>query len=133
MLSPEYAAGFFDGEGCLNIECCKANGNFQIRASISNTHLGIIELLQQQFGGSISGPIQRGGNTKPFWSWKVMGMKLTSFLEYIKPFVIVKREHLVVGLNMRITLEAYGKMSPERYALQKALKEEMHVLNKRGK
>lgn len=132
MLSNKYVAGLFDADGCLNVDYNKQNGHYNVRATFSMVHLGILELLKTQFGGNIQGPVRRGNNSKPFWIWRLTGPNLTAFLECVKPFVEIKKEQVRVASAMRTSLEAYGEMTFERLELRKALKEEMHDLNKRG-
>ena len=48
-LTIEYMAGFFDGEGCVELSPKK----IQDRISVVNTNKTILEYIQETFGGSI--------------------------------------------------------------------------------
>ncbi len=51
MISAEYAAGFMDGEGCINVSSCR-NSTY-IRVLIVNTNREVLEMFQQRWGGDI--------------------------------------------------------------------------------
>ena len=54
MLSDEYAAGFFDGEGCIHIAMGRS-GIAQIRLEVSQKVTYMLELFQEKYGGKLSG------------------------------------------------------------------------------
>lgn len=64
-----WAAGLFEGEGCLTIR-----GPWKSAAlSLSSTDLDVLERFREVVGeGSIIGPDVRGSN-KPIWRWHVQG------------------------------------------------------------
>jgi intein-encoded DNA endonuclease-like protein len=51
-MTPEYAAGFFDGEGCVN--CSSSRNNSFIRILVVNTNLEILQRFQAVWGGDIN-------------------------------------------------------------------------------
>ncbi len=133
MVSIElaYFAGFFDGEGCINIWNVRNTNSYQVRATISSTNKEIMEKFQVAFGGSVSTIVSLQENHKPFWIWKINGRDVTIFLKAIKPYSLLKTEQILVGLELRQMIED-KKLTDEDVLIKKELKTKMHKLNKRG-
>lgn len=86
-----YAAGFFDGEGCV---CIGKNGSIQLR--IINTNLPTLEMFQHLFGGSIGNRAQKVN--KKQYSWSIYGAEAVNFANLILEFSIEKRDQ-IIALN----------------------------------
>lgn len=112
MLSLEYIAGFFDGEGCVDIRYCVTHkgryNKFELRCTISQVYRKPLDMIQQVFGGSIS---PRRNQTIHYYV--VTGRQANAFLEAIRPFLIVKADEADVAL--------------EFYKLVQISKSNMHV------
>jgi hypothetical protein len=78
-----YAAGFFDGEGCISIT---KNGAVDVR--ISNTAKNVLVTLHSYFGGSITNRTQKVNKAQYVYS--LYGETAINFLSLIKPFMIDK-------------------------------------------
>jgi len=78
-----YAAGFFDGEGCIMIA---KNGAVDVR--ITNTALNVLQKLQSVFGGNIGNRTQRVN--KKQYSYCFYGDNAIEFIKKIKPFLVEK-------------------------------------------
>lgn len=78
-----YAAGFFDGEGCISIS---KNGAIDVR--ITNTAKNVLLTLQNNFGGSIADRSQKVNKTQ--YSYSFYGEDAIKFLKLIKPYCIEK-------------------------------------------
>ena len=112
MISDEYAAGFFDGEGCVTA-CIITSVGVKRRPSptivvcISNTNRAILELHKEKWGGSL---YERGGKSKqkvmegkwqPLFQWKLGARQAVPFLKAILPYVFIKKD--VVEAAIRYT------------------------------
>ncbi len=95
MLTPEYVAGFIDGEGCIRIARHKRKGKdyYYGEILVSNTNLEILEKLKAQFGGSVTnhGKEDPEFNRKQSWAWHIGEGHTRAFLEDIKFLLVVKR------------------------------------------
>jgi hypothetical protein len=126
-----YLTGLFDGEGCVSImPRPKHNGGFHgfdyaINARIANTNIEMLYWIQSKVGGAIYTHWAKG-NRKPSWVWHLGGKAAKSFLELIEPFVIVKRQQIMLGLQF---LSMGRKSAPSERA---ALWQQMKRLNFRG-
>lgn len=78
-----YAAGFFDGEGCISIA---KNGAIDIR--ITNTSKAVLVKLQSIFGGNIGDRTQKVN--KQQYAYCLYGEAAIEFISIIKPYLIEK-------------------------------------------
>ena len=94
--TPEYTAGLFDGEGCVRVQKHKArkpthSPYYELRVTISNTNVEILNQLVQEFGGSIQVANVARENRKAVHYWYAAGRTAQAFLARIAPFVFIKR------------------------------------------
>jgi hypothetical protein len=134
MLSLEYVAGFFDGEGSIGMyrnkgsKCSRYKSGYKspcwIRSvHITNSYLPVLEQLQQQFGGSLhivkhqTEPKVTGN--KDTWNWG-FGAKqdILAFLLLIRPFLIEKAEQADLMIQ-----ECRGAPREESVSIAQKLKE----------
>jgi hypothetical protein len=78
-----YAAGFFDGEGCITIS---KNGAVDVR--VVNTSKKVLLKLQSIFGGSITNRTQKINKTQ--YAYSFYGENAIEFIKLIKPYLIDK-------------------------------------------
>lgn len=97
-MSPEYLAGFFDGEGTFYIGKQIKNGKEYPHATIMLSQSGeeglkLLESIQKEYGGNIYQHLKPGQHKatkaayKLYWN-RVEGIKLIIKLE---PFLILKK------------------------------------------
>lgn len=95
MISPEYSAGFFDGEGTVYAATrnspSRKRPSATILVCISNTNLASLEAHKEKWGGSIYGKKRREGH-QPIYQWVLCTKKSYDFLKSILPFLIIKKE-----------------------------------------
>lgn len=101
MISIEYAAGFFDGEGSV-YAATRANKNnrYSLRAptilvTITQVKRPVLEVLKKRWGGSIW-TRATNGRQQECHQWVLCARMASSFLREIYPHLIVKKD--VVGL-----------------------------------
>jgi len=151
MISVEYLAGFFDGEGCVNLTVVGQAKTTQLRVSIVNTDLLILNAIHAQYGGRVYARESREG-WKMFRAIEWRGEAAYEFLQKIKPFVILKLPQIKLAeahyefCNRPRSERCEKKLVVLRNGTQKhidvlklevrqeglQLKERLHVLNKRG-
>jgi len=87
-----YIAGLFDGEGCIQVVKNK-KGAYHFRASISNSHYGVLEWLKRTTGIGGIYKLKGAGKNKQQYEWIVSGRNIVAdFLEILCPILLVKRE-----------------------------------------
>ncbi len=105
MLSNEYAAGLVDGEGCISISKSKRKGyknyQFYLKVVITNTNKDILNLFQEQFGGSVLNRSHGKKHWTPAYNWQLTCRQAESFLKLILPFLYIKKEEAKVALQFQ--------------------------------
>lgn len=98
-LTPQYLAGFFDGEGSVMIKSCDSR-LIRLCVNLTNTDLRILALIGMRFPGGgpyeMNSPKTRKQCYQLCWS----GKSARPILEFIKDHVIIKRERVLLGLRM---------------------------------
>lgn len=105
MLSKEYLAGFFDGEGCISIQL-RSNGA-SLTVSIAQKNVDILLLICQQYP---EGKVEQGSFKSQCNYFKLYGKTSKRFLEDIKDIVVCKK------IQVRLALEFMDLLKkPSRY------------------
>ena len=152
IISTQYAAGFFDGEGCINITVRGPSRQVCLRVMLVNTDAPILRFFQIQFGGRLAKPRMNGDGWKEFRQLNWSGHAAAAFIREIEPYLILKKPQAQLALEFwdfmqlpkssRCELRDYpSKLMPyqrlwyrtdETLAKELDYKQRMHWLNKRG-
>jgi hypothetical protein len=98
MLSPQYIAGFFDGEGSIGIYPNSRGTYFlrtQLTQNVSFSSRFLLTNLKSSFSGNLS--IQRTTHGEKF-NWQLNADLAANFLTEIAPFLIMKRDQAELAL-----------------------------------
>ena len=122
MITKEYIAGFFDGEGSIGIydrkgRYCQVCARIQLTQNKTKESLYIIKYLKSQYGGNISKQKSLSGKTKYNWQLNPRGVK--KFLKDITPYLILKKTQALVTLywlKNRPKLKRDGKGHTIKYS-----------------
>jgi intein/homing endonuclease len=110
QLKLEYIAGFFDGEGCIVIQKIIDTDTRKkrcpsLRVIITNTNLLILKQIEKYFYSlGIEGKItikRRNPSDirKPCYQWVLWCNRAFNFLKIIHPYLIVKKEQALLGME----------------------------------
>ena len=136
-LSWKYIAGFVDGEGCIDIQASK--GNYivpRLRIALAKEGKDVLDLLQNNFGGSLILRKSTNPNWSDAYSWEITGYKrVATFLRNIKNHLIIKKEQARFILWCESNLK--GKLLTQevrKSAIQemKAMKRDPHRLSEKA-
>jgi hypothetical protein len=108
LLSKEYIAGFFDGEGCIRIHVIKssrARPQYQLEASISQKRREVLDLVSAQYGGVVRK--ERQGKYICY-RLTLSGLASEKLLRDILPYMVVKKKEAETALEYRETAVGYG-------------------------
>jgi hypothetical protein len=98
-LTDEWAAGFFDGEGCVYI----LNG--QIRVTVTQVDPRPLRALQAKYGGHIYlDKKPKAAGYRRVFRWNATPGPAKKFLASIRPFLVVKGEEADVAIAYQLTL-----------------------------
>jgi hypothetical protein len=132
MISDEYAAGFFDGDGCIHISRANAAGrahpSYALNAAISGYCEDVMRAFQERWGGAVNSHIVRD-RRKPVWQWSVQGMVAKKFISTVEPYLIEKRAQAKRAADYPIT-EGRTVVTPEVRAFRDQLYHELRELKR---
>ena len=102
-----WAAGFFDGEGCVLVEQskearCKHGVRTSLHATVTQTSLPCLHKYVDVFGGNIvtnEHVTPNGRRWSVQYRWSVRNEKAVNFLTAIQPYSVVKAEQIAVALR----------------------------------
>ena len=108
-----WAAGFFDGEGCVMVELskekrCLHGFRTSLHTTVTQTSLPCLELFLHRFGGAITTSENRTPNGRRWavqYRWIVRNEQALIFLQAILPYTVVKKEQVVVALSYPLLTE----------------------------
>jgi hypothetical protein len=131
MISAQYAAGFFDGEGCINASVCRTSSF--IRTLVVNTNLEILEEFQQRWGGDINLNKKGKEHWKQAYTWRLSYAAALQFLKDIYPYLVVKKQQAEAAFIFFESSPGKGKQHTEesRIAAETAI-QRIKQLNKKG-
>jgi len=129
-MDERYAAGLFDGEGCIRISrFAKPNSvyvRYNIDASIGMTYRSVIELFHKEFGGLLyHKPFNPNYPTnRPQWTVTFGSQAAATFIRRLRPHLIVKAEEADVALQLQHHIDSNpyipagrGRLNPNRDAI----------------
>jgi len=130
-----YAAGYFDGEGTINVLSCK--GRFQLRVELTSYDLDSLRVFEELFGGEVRSDEFAGVNFQVY-RWAKNNKHAIKVLRRLVPFLKSKRKQAELALDSGWDFQSPGGprlteiQIEKRAALYRALKE-AKAENKRGK
>jgi hypothetical protein len=91
-LTPQYAAGFLDGEGCFLIAGGSDGYGGTPRVSVRNTYLPILEAFATTYGGTVrqDSPSVYKKNRTTF-CWTVYGQRALDVVDSVLPYLHEKK------------------------------------------
>ena len=104
-LELAWVAGFIDGEGFVGMHRCTHEGNkrdyFQLLLDVAQARPEPIERLQQYFGGKVT--FRRNAGNGAYY-WRLYGDRAARTLQQLLPYLLVKRQQTILGLEFQATL-----------------------------
>ena len=140
MISDEYAAGFFDGEGCVAAYLCTNTSNGKAYKALTY-YIGIVQgsslalqELKDKYGGSLrlDKNLKSKFSNRDFWRWTIRGKEGDRFVQAIRPYAIEKKDQLVVFQHVRETVgKPFGnKISSDVWELREMLVQQLKDLKR---
>jgi hypothetical protein len=101
-LVPQYLAGLFDGEGCINVCTPKHTGIPFLQVTVSQAGEDgrlVMSMVASKFRGTTSTWQSKEGRRKPATKCIWNGKNAKPFLECIKDHVVLKRKRVEFALK----------------------------------
>jgi hypothetical protein len=118
-----WAAGFFDGEGNVNIS------KDSLQVSVFNTYKPAVDKFQELFGGNVT--VRKGsGNSRDCYMWFVTTGTAAMVLRLLRPYLVVKQEQARIAIEFQAT-KGYSRVTPsaEVVELRSTLKDRLKATN----
>lgn len=122
-LELAWAAGVMDGEGCILVHAQSGRMGrhgvqgapiHELRVVLVNTNKPMLDRFQSWFGGAITKKKKRGTERRNIAEWRISGQRAAGVLSQLLPYLLVKREEALLGLEFAKTLtpkNSYNAMS----------------------
>jgi hypothetical protein len=112
-----YAAGFFDGEGCVGIYGSRKRLTLRVCTSVANTDKAVIDMFVSRWGGGIRVMAPRKSNHRTLYTWRTNTAAAIAVLRELRPFLVVKAEQVDCALEFNDkVLRKWGRSSGESRA-----------------
>lgn len=102
-----------------------------LRIGIANTHREVIDLLKEQYGGSVELISKAKAHHKQGYLWRAAGSDARRFLAEVEPYLIIKKPQVAVGKQFRPKIRGHKLTDAERRERER-LRTELRGLNHRG-
>jgi len=108
LYSDQWAAGFFDGEGCIQIEPRASGGytSYYVNLAVAQNDRRPLMALQEKFGGQVKSASRSAGDQCS--RWRVSNRGAEAFLIAVLPHLLVKREQAEIALELRALVGSRG-------------------------
>jgi hypothetical protein len=103
LYSDQWAAGFFDGEGCLTIELRSNRDPGALVVQVTQKMRAPLDELQRRWMGKVS--LAKAG----CYRWRVAARRADAFLRAVYPHCLVKREQIELGFEYLSTMGTVGQ------------------------
>ena len=132
MVSYEYIAGFFDGEGHITISYDSKKNNYFLVCSIANTNKQVLDEIQKVTGGHVI--FHKGSEHRhPHYRLSFYTKQAYDFIRAIHPHVIVKRMECDIALefvkSLRPTGQNHYKLTAEELEFRERCKQQIMALH----
>lgn|SRR2546425_8550533 len=106
-----YAAGFFDGEGCVYIRRSPPHRQhvtigYGVTVQVTNTNHEIVLFYKKAFGGSIQAAPPRP-RRRPLWVWRASAQIAARCLRSLLPYLRVKRAEAEIALSLQDAIDRH--------------------------
>lgn len=127
-----YAAGFFDGEGCIVITKYKDGHRtqFQMRVQMTNTDELVLRWLQELFGGRIRRRARNNPKWRQIFFWELSSCQAYDFLKKVQPYLRVKAGQAKVALDFQKRMRVRNALTEDERIFQEASHILMRSLNR---
>ena len=127
-VTPQWLAGFFDGEGCVHAGYDCRNGLVRLIVSIAQKDILPLTLIKLKFMRYCSGPNRARNHTVS--SITFTGRNCIPFLNFIKDYVICKRTQVEDAIELANLINDTPSSVSDENATRRVVLAERIKLNK---
>ena len=122
-----YIAGLIDGEGSINISK-KGGRYFWLTVDIGTTDKRLLAWLLENIGGHVRVSTKANPKHKTGYHWTLCSKQAKKLLQLILPFLIIKKEEAIIGIQFQETMKPQNKLLEEDIKLRQKMKDEIENL-----
>ena len=124
-----WAAGFFDGEGCVSIAKPRKGmpWRYELRLFVAQVKLQPLLVFERLWGGTVAAYNRK--SQEHIHQWQTSARQAAKALEEMLPFLQVKTEQAQVGLALQALMGREPHVSETMIAIREDLYQEMRRLN----
>ena len=101
------------------------------KINVASTDLGVMNYLKESFGGTISTHPSKG-NCKVWYQWGICSGEAANILEMLLPYMKIKRERALLGLEWQATVRKNGQYSSDELEWREFYHSTLRELNRKG-
>lgn len=130
-ITPQYLAGFFDGEGYVGIISWKGCESYTLKIQLTNTHLETLQRIQEEYGGLINSHDRMKTNINHSNAYVLCWYadKARNILQQIYPYSVTKKQRIECALQFPLNVKHREYRSPEKILEQRRVFERLRILN----
>lgn len=134
-LTPEWLAGFFDGEGCVNARF--TSGVPSLRVTLTQKDPSIILAISFKYSGglihSLNHKLKNDKSQTTTYCLTYNGNNSKNILVAIEPFVIVKKKQVILAIEFsKFITKTGGKLSQEERDRKFEIMREITSINRKN-
>jgi LAGLIDADG endonuclease len=143
MVSLEYIAGFFDGEGFISIQKAShkshSGSRYWLIASITNIHKGVMEEIQKVVGGKIlfyNNNYTQNKGCGYHHRLTLYSKQAYVFIQTVLPYLVVKKEQALIAIKYQESHRSCGSgrgLSVEELVFQEDCYNQLRLQRKNEK
>jgi hypothetical protein len=122
-----YAAGFFDGEGSINIKNPARKTGYRLVVAAAQTAIEPLEWLKERWGGSVRIRRKRS-RRRPAWEWSATSSLALRFLEHVYPLLIVKKDQAAIAIDFQSRKGNGMRHDEASIRWEKGCREKLHAI-----
>jgi hypothetical protein len=103
MISVEYLAGFFDGEGCIGIYRRKGRYlSYRFIVQVTSSNKDAVGKFVEFFHiGHVKKQIRRYRQHAICWKWEVVSNQALLVLEHLEPYLVIKKAEATLAIDFQ--------------------------------
>lgn len=127
-----WAAGFFEGDGSVQITKNKKFLKYNLQINITNTQIEPLNIIQNIYGGRVRIHGKETDEHKESYRWVATQKIAEKFLDDISPFILYRHKQVKIGLDFIKNKTCGYSLTSEELLRRERLYLQMKELNKRG-
>jgi hypothetical protein len=105
-----WAAGFFDGEGCITVFRANGGRNHALRVGFAQKNKIPVERFEDLFGGEAIYHMKKDGSGH--WYWNLYGRNALRFLQTISPYLVMKADQASTAIAFQLRRQTSTTKNP---------------------